>query len=103
MPNIVRQYYVEALLALASPVVLVVLLVRALNSCVSQGHASWGSVDGSAGRVPVGRVAPKRALRSVVFERVAMGIRARGIDEGADGVANFYSENLCSGLHLVIK
>jgi hypothetical protein len=25
-----------------------------------------------------------------VFGRVAMGIRAGGIDEGADGVANFY-------------
>jgi hypothetical protein len=28
--------------------------------------------------------------KSVVFGRVAMGIRARGIDKGADGVANFY-------------
>jgi hypothetical protein len=28
--------------------------------------------------------------KSVVFRRVAMDIRARGIDEGADGVANFY-------------
>ena len=28
--------------------------------------------------------------KSVVFGRVVMGIRARGIDEGADGVAIFY-------------
>ena len=30
--------------------------------------------------------------KSVVFGRVVMGIRARGIDEGADGVAIFYPE-----------
>ena len=28
--------------------------------------------------------------KSVVFGRVVMGIRARGIDEGADGVVVFY-------------
>jgi hypothetical protein len=28
--------------------------------------------------------------KSVVFGRVSMGVRARGIDEGADGVAIFY-------------
>jgi len=43
--------------------------------------------------------------KSVVFGRVVMGIRARGIDEGADGVAIFYPAKtwLGSWIHLVIK
>ena len=37
--------------------------------------------------------ARKGATKSAVFGRVAMGIRAGGIDEGADGVTNFYPAN----------
>ena len=42
--------------------------------------------------------ARKGSTKSVVFGRVAMGIRTGGIDEGADGVTNFYpaKENLGS-------
>jgi hypothetical protein len=43
--------------------------------------------------------------KSVVFGRVAMGIRARGINEGADGVAIFYPAKTwaLAWIHLVIK
>jgi hypothetical protein len=45
------------------------------------------------------------ATKSEVFGRVEMGIRARGIDEGADGVAIFYPAKtwLGSWIHLVMK